>query len=60
MVKALLREGRTVVVKGFKSKAGRPFEAGLALQGCRYVLPFEEGGRRLTAAEAARRVAGSR
>jgi DNA topoisomerase III len=32
-VQALLREGKSPVLKGFKSKSGRPFEARLKLDG---------------------------
>lgn len=32
MVKTLLEEGKTPIMKGFKSKKGKPFEAGLCLK----------------------------
>jgi DNA topoisomerase-3 len=39
--RALLRNGRTSVLKGFESKAGRPFEARLKLEGG--VVTFDFG-----------------
>jgi DNA topoisomerase-3 len=42
--KQLLAKGRTGQLKGFKSKAGKPFEAALSLDGeYRVKLEFENG-----------------
>ncbi|MFN7143419.1 MAG: DNA topoisomerase, partial [Myxococcota bacterium] len=47
MVKQLLKEGRTDIVKGFKSKAGKPFDAALAWRDGKVQFAFpprEEAG----------------
>lgn len=43
-VKTLLEKGRTAVIKGFKSKAGKPFEAVLKLDGD-HKVGFDFGGK---------------
>lgn len=51
MVKTLLKEGKTPPMKGFKSKAGKPFEAGLRFDGeHKVVFDFPESGTRRPAA----------
>jgi DNA topoisomerase-3 len=41
MAKTLLKKGRTSVLKGFKSKAGKPFSARLKLVDGEVWLDFE-------------------
>jgi DNA topoisomerase-3 len=42
MAKSLLRDGRTKVLKGFKSKSGQPFSASLTLHDGKVELEFEQ------------------
>lgn len=42
MLRALLKDGRVEAVDGFTSKAGKPFRAGLRLEGGRVALWFPE------------------
>jgi DNA topoisomerase-3 len=46
MIKQLLTEGRTPVLKGFVSKAGKPFEAGLMLEEGKVAFYFENAAPR--------------
>jgi DNA topoisomerase-3 len=40
MLRTLLSKGRTRKLKGFKSKAGKPFDATLTLQGTEVKFDF--------------------
>jgi DNA topoisomerase-3 len=43
---ALLRRGHSPLLRGFRSKAGKPFEARLKLEGGEVRFDFETGARR--------------